>query len=129
MDKGRYFGIIDVVHLDVRKLESLDIDLLRTRLQSLGYHGEPFLNEFGFCPHIIAAIDDDGRLFVDNTNSGNYAAHTRQHHVIECTTTDEFIQQVAALCGKSSIENGRSGVHGGHGGQTSSSLTETGTLF
>ena len=121
MDKGRYFGIIDVVHLDVRKLESLDIDLLRTRLQSLGYHGEPFLNEFGFCPHIIAAIDDDGRLFVDNTNSGNYAAHTRQHHVIECTTTDEFIQQVAALCGKNS-----SGVHRG---QTSSSLTETGTLF
>ena len=128
MDKGRYFGIIDVVHLDVRKLESLDIDLLRTRLQSLGYHGEPFLNVFGFCPHIIAAIDDDGRLFVDNTNSGNYALHTRQHHVIECTTTDEFIQQVASLCGKSGGENGRSGVHERHGGSTSS-LTKKGTLF
>ena len=116
MNNGRYFGIIDIVHLDVRKLETIDIDRLKSNLQSLGYHGEPFLNEFGFCPHIIAALDDDGNLFVDNTNSGNYSAHTRQHHVIECTTIDEFLQQVATLCGKQTSRK-------------SNTLTETGTLF
>lgn len=114
---GRYYGIIDVVHLDVRKLESLDIERFKNNIKALGYSGEPFLNEFGFCPHIIAAIADDGELFIDNTNSGNYSAHTRNNHVIDCSTTDEFIEKLAALTGNTSKK------------KTTSTLTESGTLF
>ena len=112
---GRYYGIIDVVHLDVRKLESLDIERFKNNIQALGYRGDPFINDFGFCPHIIAAITDEGDLFVDNTNSGNYAAHTRNNHIIDCTTTDEFLEKVAELTGGTK--------------KKMSTLTSSGTLF
>lgn len=99
--ESNYFGIVTVVHLDVRKLESFDVDRMRENLKSLGYRGtEPFMNDFGFCPHIICAIDDNGELFVDNTNSGNYSSHTRRNYVIDCPDVQTFISEVSKLSGK-----------------------------
>ncbi len=93
-------NIITVVHLDVRKLENFDVDKLKDSLKALGSKTEPFLNDFGFCPHIVCAMTPEGELFVDNTNSGNYAAHTRLNYVIDCQDVPTFLAEVQKLTGK-----------------------------
>ena len=92
--------IITIVHLDVRKLENFDVDKLKDALKALGNKAEPFMNDFGFCPHIVCAMTPDGELFVDNTNSGNYAAHTRLNYVIDCPDIPTFLAEVQKLTGK-----------------------------
>jgi hypothetical protein len=106
--------IITVIHLDVRKLDSFDIEKFKTSLYALGYRGEPFLNDFGFCPHIICAMTPEKELFVDNTNSGNYASHTRLNYVIDCPDVQTFFAEVQKLTGKKPL---------------SQPVNNTGTLF
>jgi hypothetical protein len=112
--KGNYFGIIDVIHLDVRQ-HSVDMEKLTNGLSVLGYKGTPFINEFSFCPHIICAMNDEGELFVDNTNSGHFSSLSRQNHIIECSSVEEFLEKVASLTGNKKIKT--------------STLTNDGALF
>lgn len=92
-----------IIHLNTAEYP-VDVSELREKLAAISIDVK-FINDLGFCPHFICSRDqDDGSIFIDNTNDGYFQRLRKsQHTIIDCTTTDDFIAQTSILKGNKVI--------------------------
>ena len=85
-----------ILHLDL--IESrVDVSELTEKLSAMKVETS-ISNDLVFCPHFIMVVNqEDGTVFVDNTNEGHFSGLKRKHEIDECSDLIEFIEKAGEM--------------------------------